>query len=188
MANTKRHLQDLFSFPLTNLDKFREIRWEDCEQGDIVKIGYFESTEFLAVGNLYKQVEIRVFKNGTYNITFKGSSSNYHGETRELKSFLNALYIIFGKDREGNKRLNPKDWSNMHSVYSKEWGGDVQFNIMLGEADLTIFSSAIERAKKKTFTITQTLTEPINWRKGCLFVLSALVLLLLGIIGILCLA
>ena len=185
MSNNKRKLQDLFAFPLTNLEKYSEIRWEVCEQGNIVKKGYFESNQFLAVGDLFQAVEIRVFKNGSYNISFKGSSSNYRGETKELKSFINALYILFGKDAEGNKRLDPKDWGKMHSVYSKEWGNDVSFSIMLGEAELTLFGSAIERVKNKTFSIADTLKTPVKWGKGCLTTLLLFAILLLGFFAIL---
>lgn len=188
MSNNKRKLQDLFAFPLTNLEKYREIRWEECEEGEIVKKGYFDSSSFLAVGNLFKSVEISIFKNGSYNITFKGKSSNYKGETAELKSFLNALYLLFGKDADGNKMLNPKDWNSMYSVYSKQWGNDVMFDIMLGEAELTLFSSAIEKVKDKTFKISDTLPSNTKWWKGCLLTFVIGVVLLIAFFALLLMA
>ncbi len=124
----KIKLQNLFGFPLI-------IKEQDCVNltkmpiSGSIKKSYLHTApknNYLDLGNLFSEVVINFFEDGSYKLIFRGDTNNCKKElTANRVLFYNALHKILGEDSEGAKSFSYTDFINLHSgskwIYTKVW-------------------------------------------------------------------
>lgn len=122
-------LQQLFSFPLRDFDSYADLKWEEIPaSGQVCRSYRYHAPQgtFLDIAGYFTEVEVKFFESGAYNLLFTGDAQNAHKLEKTTLVFWNALYAIFGADKQGNTEMSVDDYTRLDLCgeveFTKAWG------------------------------------------------------------------